>query len=68
MLDDLRRPRRGLVGVETCRSPGIALVEEVVGPVELDLDRVEAVGCLSGQSLAVANLGSNTVTALLNRP
>jgi hypothetical protein len=64
VLDDLGGPGGRLLRVEASRSPGVALVEEVVRPVELDLDRVEAFGCLSGESLAVAGLG---VEALLLR-
>src|SRR3954470_20723298 len=37
-FDDLRRTGRRVGRVEAGRSLGLALVEEVVGPVELDLD------------------------------
>ena len=41
-LDDLGRTELRLLGIEAGVAARLALVEQVVAPVELDLDRVQA--------------------------
>ena len=56
MLDDLRRARFGVLRIEAGRPAGGALVKQVVGPVELDLDRLESLVLLGCQPMAVAGV------------
>ena len=53
-LHGIGRADLRLVGVEPRRGPCLALVEQVIAPVELDLDRVEPVPFLLVEAAAVA--------------
>ena len=60
-LDDLGRADLGLGRVEPGGAPGLALVEQVVALVELDLDLVEALDLGLAQAAAVACLGEQAL-------
>src|SRR6188768_1055101 len=56
-LDDLDRPQRRLLGIEAGGAPGLALMEEVVAAIELDLDLRQSLGGLRRETGTVAGRG-----------
>ena len=55
-LHDVRGPGLRLARIQAGGPPRLALVEEVVAAIELDLDRLEPVVVLGGQPLPVAGM------------
>src|SRR5438105_7929774 len=62
VLHDVRRPRLGLGRIEPRLAPSLPLVEEVVRPVEFDLDRLEP---LDLRTVEAASVTRCRVEALL---
>jgi hypothetical protein len=56
VLDDVGRSRLGIARIEARRPPRGPLVKEVIGPVELDLDRLEPGVLLGRQTMTVAGM------------